>query len=63
AFFLAYALSSSFAPTLIWVFCHYDARACTLGRALAFNAHNSSYRSMRFGFVGKISETEFGGMT
>lgn len=58
AFFVAYALCSSFAPTLIWVFivAMFIITPWAVIRARAFNAHYSSYRNVRFGFTGRLWE-------
>lgn len=57
-FFVAYALCSSFYPTLAGVFilAMFVITPWVVIRALAFNARNSSYRNVRFNFTGKLWE-------
>lgn len=58
AFFAAYALCSSFAPALVWVFiiAMIIVTPWAVIRARAFNAYYSSYRNVRFGFTGRLWE-------
>ncbi|MGI9450973.1 MAG: YjgN family protein [Geminicoccaceae bacterium] len=58
AFFVAYALCSSFYPTLAGVFIvlMFIITPWVVIRALAFNARNSSYRNVRFNFTGQLWE-------
>ncbi|MGI9488880.1 MAG: YjgN family protein [Geminicoccaceae bacterium] len=58
AFFFAYALCSSFVPALIWIFilAMVVITPWVVVRALSFNAYNSSYRNVQFGFIGRTAE-------
>ena len=58
AFFLAYALCSSFYPTLggVFILAMFIITPWVVIRALAFNARNSSYRNVRFNFTGQLWE-------
>jgi uncharacterized membrane protein YjgN (DUF898 family) len=57
-FFAAYALASSFAPTLagIFILVMFIITPWAVIRAFTFNARNSSYRNVRFNFTGKLWE-------
>jgi len=58
AFFVAYALCSSFYPNLVWLFviAMFVITPWVVIRALAFNARNSAYRNVRFNFTGELWE-------
>lgn len=58
AFFVAYALCSSFYPTLagLFVLAMFVITPWIVIRALAFNARNSTYRNVRFNFTGQLWE-------
>ncbi len=58
-FFAAYALCSSFYPSLVWLFvvAMFIMTPWVVIRALAFNARNSSYRNVRFNFTGELWES------
>jgi uncharacterized membrane protein YjgN (DUF898 family) len=58
AFFAAYAISSSVAPALIGIFviATIILTPWVVVRARAFNAFQSSYRNVRFGFTGGLWE-------
>lgn len=56
AFFATYAILTSILPTLAWPFLAFMflITPWAVVRARAFNAHNSAYRNVRFGFTGRI---------